>query len=101
MSKCVCVVFTRQWVVVWFRGIGYLIGTTVSVGLINSSYSVSKELMVCSASALMAVTMALLTWSASLHALMSVMLFQGIGSGGTDVTLNCYIIELWGSRVQV
>jgi hypothetical protein len=87
--------------IAWFRGIGYLIGTTVSVGLINSSYKVSKELMVCAASALMAVTMALLTWSSSLHALMTVMLFQGIGSGGTDVTLNCYIIELWGNRVQV
>ena len=82
------------------RGIGYLVGTTMSVGLISyQGKLITKEIMFCIGTALLGLTMIFLTYTTRITLLLVIMLFQGTASGGCDVTVNCYIIELWGARV--
>lgn len=83
------------------RGLGYLVGTLSSAGILSfKEVTLSKEMITCLALLLTGITSAIISQANNYVLTICCFFIQGLGYGGVDTMANCVMPEVWGRRVQ-
>jgi MFS family permease len=85
-----------------FRGVGFLVGTVVAAGLVDTfKWKVPKHYLVCGSILLVGISTMQLVFSSSFLVINILSFLQGVGFGGVHTFSTLSLMEMWGTKAQV